>query len=136
MPPDIFDRSTVLPSSQCLPIQTSRGVHVGAIQSIPVLTNSPKMKNRLPACIVAGSLALCIVGGLWAQTPKSDSSPQVPKAWRHLALEHQGKDVIGSADLARKIDSLGDEGWELVDVESISEAGTTTKVIFFFKHPK
>jgi hypothetical protein len=94
------------------------------------------MKNRILTYITAGSLALVIVGGLWAQSPKTDSAPKVLQMWRHLALEHEGKDVTHSPELAQKINSLGDEGWQLVDVESTSENGTTKKIIFFFKRPK
>jgi hypothetical protein len=94
------------------------------------------MKNSILTYVAAGSLVLIIVGSLWAQNPKSDSPARAPQAWRHLALDHVGKSVTDSPDLARQIDSLGEEGWELVDVETVSEAGTTTKFIFFFKRPK
>ena len=94
------------------------------------------MKNSILIYIAGGSIALCLAASIWAQSPKSDSSPKVPQAWQHLALENEGKSVTGSPDLARKINSLGDEGWQLVDVESILEGGTTTKVVFFFKRPK
>lgn len=94
------------------------------------------MKNSILICIAGGCLALYLATSIGAQSPKSDSAAAVPQAWRHLALTHEGKSVLDAPDLARKIDSLGDEGWQLVDVESIVEAGTTTKVVFFFKRPK
>lgn len=94
------------------------------------------MKNRILIYITAGSIALFVVANIWSQSAKPDASPKAPQAWQHLALENEGKSVITSPDLAKKINSLGDEGWELVDVESVIEAGTTTKTVFFFKRPK
>jgi hypothetical protein len=94
------------------------------------------MKNSILIYITAGSLALIVAGGLWAQSPKSDSPPKAPQMWQHLALDHEGKDVTNSPELAQKINNLGDEGWQLVDVESVSEAGTTKKITFYFKRPK
>lgn len=37
--------------------------------------------------------------------------------------------------MARKIVQLGDEGWELVDVETFQKNGTKDKLICFFKRP-
>lgn len=93
----------------------------------------PHMKNGIPIYTTAGVLAVSLGAVLWAQNPKADPPPKSAQAWQHLAFEHEGKSVMGSPELARKINSLGDEGWQLVDVESISEAATTTKMIFFFK---
>ena len=98
--------------------------------------NKPHMKNRVLIYVASGSLALYLAASLWAQSPSPDASPKAPKAWRHLALTHEGKSVMDAPDLARKIDSLGDEGWELVDVESVVDAGVTTRIVFFFKRPK
>jgi hypothetical protein len=104
---------------------------------IEIRTNShPHMKKRILISIAAGFLALFVGSGLWAQSPHSDSSPKEPQAWQHLAFEHEGRSVTGSPDLARRINSLGDEGWQLVDVESIVVSGSTTRMIFFFKRLK
>jgi hypothetical protein len=94
------------------------------------------MKKGILISIAAGMLALFVGSGLWAQSPHSDPSPKVPQAWQHLACEQEGTSVTGSPDLARRINRLGDEGWQLVDVESIVVAGSTTKMIFFFKRLK
>lgn len=94
------------------------------------------MKTKFATWLAAGCLALFLGAGLRAQNSKSDTPSPSPKAWRHLALEHEGKSVTESPDLARKINGLGEEGWQLVDVETFSEAGATTKVVFFFKRPK
>jgi hypothetical protein len=93
------------------------------------------MKNRILIYIAGGTLALYFAANIGAQSPNQDAVPKVPQAWRHLALEHEGKSVTDQPELARKINSLGDEGWQLVDVESIAEGGTTTRIVFFFKRP-
>ena len=56
-----------------------------------------------------------------------------PPRWRHLALTHAGKGDLADGDLATRINKLGEDGWELVSVESFTESGTTTKTVFFFK---
>lgn len=94
------------------------------------------MKTRFAICLTAGCLAVFFTAGLLAQNSKSEAPPPAPKAWRHLALEHDGKNVTGNAELARTIDGLGEDGWQLVDVEAFSEAGATARVVFFFKRPK
>lgn len=56
------------------------------------------------------------------------------KGWQHLALTN----TIGEtpmSELARNINKLGREGWEMVSVGNITESGTTTKTIFYFKKP-
>ncbi len=75
---------------------------------------------------------------VWAQAPAIPDSPPSPhhQAWEHLAFEHQGASLKRDTKLARDITRLGNEGWEMVDVETISDAGTTTSKIFFFKRPK
>jgi hypothetical protein len=54
--------------------------------------------------------------------------------WQHLALAQ----VIGEtpkSELARSINKLGREGWELVSVEGVTESGSTTQTVFYFKKP-
>jgi hypothetical protein len=54
--------------------------------------------------------------------------------WQHLALTN----TLGETpmnELARSINKLGREGWEMVPVGNIIESGTTTKTILYFKKP-
>lgn len=94
-------------------------------------------KNSRYTYLIGGALAVALSAGLWAQTSGSKQEPEHPgRAWEHLALEHAGAGLTGSPDLAGKINKLGDEGWELVDVESITRDGSTQKTVFFFKRRK
>ena len=101
-----------------------------------ITTSQLTDEKKTPVCTAIALLTLFVGAGLSAQSPKSDSLPNPPQAWQHLAMEHEGATITDTPDLARKINRLGDEGWQLVDVESISEGGTTTKMICFFKRLK
>jgi hypothetical protein len=72
---------------------------------------------------------------MWAQTPTPMPNTAGSTPWQHLTFEHEGRTVTGDRALGRKINELGRGGWELVDVETVVEAGTTIKTIFFFKKP-
>ena len=58
-----------------------------------------------------------------------------PRKWRHLAFTVDAKDGR-TGEAARQINQIGSDGWELVDVESLTNGGTTTKVVYCFKRPK
>lgn len=70
----------------------------------------------------------------WA-TPQERTESRVT-AWEHLALPAKNATVVGDRRLATQINRLGDQGWELVEVSSSLEDGTTDMVIFYFKRPK
>jgi hypothetical protein len=72
----------------------------------------------------------------WAQSPPE--APQLLKkqAWEHLAFEHKGASIQDDPKLARQINQLGDDGWELVNVEMTTRSGASSGKIFFFKRPK
>ncbi|MBT7909729.1 MAG: DUF4177 domain-containing protein, partial [Verrucomicrobia bacterium] len=42
-------------------------------------------------------------------------------------------DEFGNKEFANKINQLGKDGWQLVDVESSMKDGTTSKRIYFLK---
>jgi hypothetical protein len=72
----------------------------------------------------------------WAQSSADSPRPLKHQAWEHLAFEHKGPSIQGDPKLGRQINQLGDEGWELVDVEIITNSGASSGKIFFFKRPK
>lgn len=76
---------------------------------------------------------LVVAGGYFlatspAQNQQADTSR--PTTWRHLALSDAGQ---SDAELARKINQLGDDGWELVDVETYPEPDAKIKTVYYFK---
>lgn len=70
----------------------------------------------------------------WAQGPGGSREKPAATAWQHLALT-QTLGETPAEELARNINKLGREGWELVSVGNIAQAGTTTKTVFYFKKP-
>jgi len=54
--------------------------------------------------------------------------------WQHLAFTYIINETP-KAELARNINKLGREGWEMVSVGNIIESGTTVKTVFYFKKP-
>lgn len=92
------------------------------------------MKSKSVLLSVALGLALLMSFTLAAQPQSAPAAGARP--WEHLAMTVEATDSPDDADASRKIMLLGNEGWELVDVESLTNDGTTTKLIYFFKRPK
>ena len=93
-----------------------------------------KGKTRMLLCGVAVLVCIVIAVQVLAQDGSRGQSPPSSAEWQHCALTH----VIGEMpqnELARSINKLGREGWELVSVANIAESGTTTKTVFYFKKP-
>ena len=53
--------------------------------------------------------------------------------WIHLAFPSPDNDEFGNKGFANKINQLGKDGWQLVDVESLIKKCTTSKRICYFK---
>jgi hypothetical protein len=81
-------------------------------------------------------LALILLWGALVAMQATAGSPPQPSAtaWQHLALT-QTLGQTPDDELARNINRLGREGWELVSVGNITQSGTTTKTVFYFKKP-
>jgi hypothetical protein len=109
-----------------------------------------KASTRLFA--VTALLVACVVGWSGMNSPAQEKdkkgkgvgigpAPVVPK-WEYkvTTLEQNDKD----ADTEKEINTLGEEGWELVGAPSIvtsprqgqGNLGTSTKVKLIFKRPK
>jgi hypothetical protein len=93
-----------------------------------------KDKSRMLLYGVAALLCALIAVQVLAQDSATGQARPSVAQWQHLALTH----VIGETpqnELARSINKLGREGWELVSVADVTESGTTTKTVFYFKKP-
>ena len=85
-------------------------------------------------CFMVAVCATAAATVLAAERKTDDQGKASVTRWQHLAMTHDVK--RGTAgELARRIVKLGRDGWELVTVENTSQAGTTTKTIFYFKKP-
>jgi len=97
------------------------------------MEKTEKFKTRT---LLLGLMMLCCAI-IAMQALAEDHGNQIKPAtaaWQHLALTHALDDAPKS-ELARSINKLGREGWELVSVENIAKSGTTTKTVFYFKKP-
>ena len=94
------------------------------------------MKPLKSTLIVGAALAaLVMLVGTFQMTTSAQSNTGGSR-WEHLAMAVEAEQSLGDETTSRKIIQLGSEGWELVDVESLSKDGTTTKLVYCFKRPK
>jgi len=96
-------------------------------------TSKGKYRILLPGIMIFLLCTIIAVQVLAQEVNRGEMKP-LTTGWQHLALTH----MIGEtprAELARNINKLGREGWEMVSVGNIIESGTTTKTIFYFKKP-
>ncbi len=95
-------------------------------------TNTSKSRTLLPGIVII--LCAIIAVQVLAQGVNPVQKTPQTKEWQHLAMTNV-IDETPRSELARNINKLGREGWELVTVGNIIESGTTTKTIFYFKKP-
>ena len=97
------------------------------------------MKDQtLKFAIIALALAACLglSLNLFAQDdPAAEPAVAAEKKWQHLALAHNTAELGNDADLARQINKLGREGWEMVTVLNFSKNGSTNNIMYYFKRP-
>ena len=97
-----------------------------------------KRTNKVKTRILLFGLILLFCAMIAMQVLAKDQSEDKrrPSAarWQHLSLTQTIGDTPES-ELAKSINKLGREGWELVSVGNITESGTTTKTVFYFKRP-
>ena len=103
---------------------------------IQEVTMENTKKDRTGMLLYGVMILLCtlIAMHVLAQDSSSEQVKPSTKRWQHLALTN----VIGEtppSELASNINRVGREGWELVSVGNITESGTTTKTVFYFKRP-
>ncbi len=78
-------------------------------------------------------LGLFLTTHLSAQNADQGVSSNGIVRWEHMAVPRDIGTGIADAAFSRQIVQFGNDGWELVDVESVDKDGTTTKTIYFFK---
>src|SRR6185312_16049630 len=112
------------------------------------------MRNRLYLSLGIVAL-LCLAG--WTAHAQLQRSNQAKQSWDYKwvstarAVESNGawsvwaeddKPLRGPITIGAKVKELGDQGWELVSVTTISNhscndcAGFTSQISYFFKRPK
>lgn len=93
------------------------------------------MSKTLSTAAIALAIALFLSMGSHGQTPRPGADAEGPRRWQHLAMEVDAKKPLNDAGVAEQVNKLGTDGWELVAVDSVLEAGTTARRIMFFKRP-
>ncbi len=92
------------------------------------------MRKWLAIILLTGCVAAFAAAAV-AQSADAPNDRPAAAGWQHLALTHEGESISGDPKLSRQINQLGRDGWELVDVTSLTKDGTTTKIVFCFKRP-
>ena len=94
------------------------------------MEQSGNIKKRV--ILIVGVICICaiVAAKVWAADGGSNASSE---KWQYLAFKSKIESDSPTAETGKTITKLGREGWELVGIENHSEAGTTTKTVFYFK---
>jgi hypothetical protein len=93
------------------------------------------MKTQSIALLGVVCLSILLAVGLAAQNAEPETDSAEPTRWEHLALSRGIGEGLSDAEHSRRIVQLGNEGWELVDVENVTTDGTTAGTVYYFKRP-
>ena len=88
------------------------------------------MKTRM--LLICGVICICAIVAAKVWAADGGNNPSADK-WQYLAFKSKIEPDSPTAEAGKTITKLGKEGWELVSVDSHSEAGTTTKTVYYFK---
>ena len=83
---------------------------------------------------IGGLLTSTLLLSLGAKQLQEQVNELYPK--EHLAFRTKTNNEFSDKEFSKKINDLGNSGWELCDVESIQKDGNTTERIYFFIRPK
>lgn len=98
------------------------------------MENKEKSKYRIFIHGIVILLCTIIAVQVLAQDHSREKVKPSATKWEHCALTNI-IDETPQNELASSINKLGREGWELISVGNITESGTTTKTVFYFKRP-
>jgi hypothetical protein len=96
-------------------------------------TNKGKSKTQLYGIAIFLLCTIIVMQVLAQEQNRPEMKPTIT-GWQHLAFTYTINETP-KVELARNINKLGREGWEMVSVGNIIESGTTTQTIFYFKKP-
>jgi hypothetical protein len=91
------------------------------------------MRRHALTIAIVICLAFFWFAGLSAKDGDADGPGDGAVQWEHLAMPTETGILKGAGP---QINKLGDEGWELVDVETTVVNGTTRNAVYFFKRLK
>lgn len=77
--------------------------------------------------------AVCICAIAAVKVIANDTGNTSGAKWQYLAFKSKIEPDSPTAEVGKTITKLGREGWDFVGVENHSEAGTTTKTVYYFK---
>ena len=83
---------------------------------------------------IGGLFTSTLLLSLGAKQLQEQVNELYPK--EHLAFRTKTNNEFSDKEFSKKINELGNSGWELCDVESIQKDGNTTERIYFFIRPK
>lgn len=82
--------------------------------------------------LICGAVCICAIAAVKVLAADESSNTSAEK-WQYLAFKSKIEPDSPTAEVGKTITKLGREGWELVGIENYSEAGTTTKTVYYFK---
>jgi hypothetical protein len=85
--------------------------------------------------VLAAAAGLAFTWNLLAEDDVDPAPAAVIGQWQHLAFAHDASKPWNEREIARQINKIGREGWEMVSVLNFTKDGTTNKTIYYFKKP-
>jgi len=94
------------------------------------MQQSRNMKTRV--LLICGAICICAIVAAKVLAADGGNGASAEK-WQYLAFKSKVEPDSPTAEVGKTITKLGGDSWELVGIENHSEAGTTTKTVYYFK---
>ena len=88
--------------------------------------------NKMDVLLIGCVLCIFVMLAAKALAAVDENSATTDK-WQYLAFKSKIEPDSPTVEVGKTITKLGRNGWELVDIENHSEAGTTRKTVYYFK---